>query len=244
MSYLLGITLGLISVFSFVRTNNNLQEKYYCIMADAKDKWKINTIDISSLKYKDWRFPLFSKLSKYTKQQRIHYLESLTMIVGFQTLTVQLYLKGKTRLHLDHYNLVYFPLDVVWCLFLNSTIFYCYHRLAHTKYIYKYIHRYHHAFQSPEIYDSLIGHPLDHTCSAICQIFPMFVYRMHLLSFLGYSSIVSLTGIYEHSGIKIVLPFYSTLDHHIHHKYPNKNYGAGFPILVWDRLFGSYQEQI
>ena len=244
MSYLLGTIMGIAGVASFVRTNDKLQEKYYCMMSDAKDRWKINTVDISSLRYKAWRFPPFSKLSKYTRQQKIHYLGSLTMFVTFQTLSVHLYLKGNTKLHLDHYKLVYLPLDVIWCLFLNSTFFFIYHRLAHTKYIYKYIHRYHHAFQSPEVYDSLIGHPLDHSCSAVCQVLPMFMYKMHLLSFLVYSSLLSLMGIYEHSGIKFNYPFYSTLDHHIHHKYPNKNYGAGFPILIWDRLFGSYQEHI
>ena len=241
MSYLLGTMMGLASVMSFIQANDKLQEKYYCVMADAKDRWKMNALDISSLNYKAWRFPLFTRLPKYTRLQKIHYLGSLTMFVIFQALSVNLYLKNKSKLHLDHIELVYLPLDVVWCLFLNSTFFFVYHRLAHTKYIYKYIHRHHHAFQSPELYDSLIGHPLDHTCSGICQVLPMFMYRMHLLSFLVYSSLLSLMGIYDHSGIKFDFPFYSTVEHHIHHKYPNKNYGAGFPILVWDRLLGTYQ---
>mgnify|MGYP007027642539 CR=1 FL=1 len=62
MSYLLGTMMGLVSVFSFIRTNDKLQEKYYCIMADAKDKWKINAGDISSLKYKDWKFCRWNSL--------------------------------------------------------------------------------------------------------------------------------------------------------------------------------------
>jgi sterol desaturase/sphingolipid hydroxylase (fatty acid hydroxylase superfamily) len=244
MSYLLGTMMGFIGIISFIQTNDKLQEKYYCLMANTKDKWKINTKDTNSLNKKAWRFPLSTGLSKYTRQQKIHYLGSLTVFITGTALSVDFYLKGKTKLHLDHSQLMYLPFDLFWCLFMNSTFFYTYHRLAHTKYLYKYIHSYHHAFRSPELYDSLIGHPLDHTCSAICQVLPMFVYRMHLLSFVAYSSILSIMGIYDHSGIKFQFSFYSTLYHHIHHKYPTKNYGSGFPILVWDKLFGSYQDHL
>ena len=41
------------------------------------------------------------------------------------------------------------PIDIPIILFINSTFFYLYHRLAHTKYVYKYIHRYHHAYVHP-----------------------------------------------------------------------------------------------
>ena len=76
------------------------------------------------------------------------------------------------------------PIDIPIILFINSTFFYLYHRLAHTKYVYKYIHRYHHAYVHPEPFDSLLGHPLDHTMAGICQLMPMFIYKTHLLTFL------------------------------------------------------------
>jgi len=244
MSYLLGTMMGIMGIASFIQANDKLQEKYYCLMANTKDIWKINIVDTSTLNYKAWRFPLFTRLTKYTRQQKIHYFGSITMFIAGNALSVHLYLNNKSKLHIDNSQLMYLPFDLFWCLFMNSTFFYIYHRLAHTKYLYKYIHSYHHAFRSPELYDSLIGHPLDHTCSAICQVLPMFVYRMHLLTFFLYSSILSMMGIYDHSGIKLKFPFYSTLNHHIHHKYPNKNYGSGFPILVWDKLFGTYQNHL
>jgi sterol desaturase/sphingolipid hydroxylase (fatty acid hydroxylase superfamily) len=240
----IGTVIGILSVGSFIHTNNKLQEKYYCLMASAKNKWKINKLDILSLNYKGCRFPLYTELSKYTKLQKIHYLGSLIMVVFGHAIAINFYLDNKTKLHFEHSQLIYFPIDVPWCLFMNSTFFYFYHRLVHTKYLYKYIHSYHHAFRSPELYDSLIGHPLDHTCSAILQILPMFIYKMHLFSFLTYSSILSLMGIYDHSGIKLYFSYYTTLTHHIHHKYPNKNFGSGFPLLVWDKLFNTYQEHL
>ena len=104
--------------------------------------------------------------------------------------------------------------------------------------------KYHHAFSKPGPFDSLIGHPIDHTFSALCQIAPMFIYRMHLLSFLVYSSLLSLNGIFDHSGIKLKKLGYSTINLHIHHMYPHKNFGAGFPLLIWDILHGSYQNHM
>jgi len=240
MNYV-GIIMGLGGVSSFIYTNNKLHKKYYCLQSETTNKWKINIYNVDLLNYRCYIFPLYSRLSKYTRFQKLHYFCSLIFIVFGQAATVNFYLTDKTKLHLQHDQLIYFPLDIIWCLFLNSTFFYLYHRLAHTKYLYKYIHRYHHAFRSPEVYDSLIGHPLDHAIGAILQILPMFIYKMHLFSFITYSSLLSLMGIYDHSGIKLWFFSYSTLNHHIHHKYPNKNYGAGFPILVWDKLFGSYR---
>ena len=48
-------------------------------------------------------------------------------------------------------------------------------------------------------------------------------------------------GIYEHSGVKIKYLTQNSLDHHIHHAHPSKNYQAGFPILICDKLFGTYK---
>ena len=156
----------------------------------------------------------------------------------------ELYFNGYTKLHLNHRDLIYLPLDIIVSQFINSTLFHYYHKLAHTKYFYKYIHSYHHAFKNPEPFDSLAGHPLDHTFSAILQIIPMFIYRMHIISFLVYSSLLSMAGIYDHSGIRFKYLEYDTIHHHIHHLYPSKNFGSGFPILIWDILHGTYKDKI
>ncbi len=51
-------------------------------------------------------------------------------------------------------------------------------------------------------------------------------------------------GIWEHSGIKFKYFNYKSIDHHIHHKYPSKNFSTGFPILIFDILHGTFQEHI
>jgi sterol desaturase/sphingolipid hydroxylase (fatty acid hydroxylase superfamily) len=241
-----GFIFGVGGIISFIYTNNQLQKKYYCELANKTDQWKISPDNTDALNdTSDW-FPLtLSKYNKkkYTKIQKQHYFFTIIMFIMFNTMAFELFFNGYTKLHLINKDLIYMPIDIIFCHFVNSSAFYFYHRFAHTKYYYKYIHSYHHAFYNPEPFDSLIGHPLDHTCAAILQVLPMFIYRMHLISFLIYSSILSVMGIYDHSGIKHKINYlkHDSLDHHIHHLYPSKNYGAGFPILIWDRLFGSYK---
>jgi lathosterol oxidase len=185
-------------------------------------------------------------IKKYTLQQKIHYFFSIIAIICINIFAFESYFGGYTKLYFnfDYKELIYIPIDIPISLFINSTVFYLYHRLAHTKYLYKYIHRHHHAYLHPEPFDSLVGHPLDHIIAGICQLLPMFIYRTHLLTFLIYTSLISTIGIYEHSGIKINYLIHNTIDHHIHHMYPSKNYQAGFPILIWDRLFGTYKKDI
>lgn len=238
-----GMIFGCIGIVSFIHTNNNLQKKYY-------NNKQLNNPDLRTI-YNTTQKSLNRQSSilpfgyhQYTSIQKFHYLLTVIMFILFNGLMFDLYFNGYTKLHLLHSKLVYMPLDIIIAHFINSTIFYFYHRLAHTKYIYKYIHSYHHSFAEPLPFDSLIGHPIDHTCAAICQVIPMFIYPMHIVSFLIYSSILSLSGIYDHSGLDLKYFNYSTLDHHIHHKYPNKNFGSGFPILIWDKLGGTYKKNI
>ena len=236
------IIFGVFNILSFIYTNNKLQQKYYNDLADKKDEWKISKSRINNLGNKTCWFPLNPYNTKnYSPLQKRHYLWTIIMFICFSSATTECYLRGYTKLHLEHSKLVYLPIDVLIYEFMNSTFFYIYHRAAHTKYLWKYIHQYHHAIYYPEPFDSLVGHPLDHMCSAICQVLPLFFYKSHVLSFIVYSSFLSYTGIWDHSGIKKILFHHSSVDHHIHHLYPTTNYGAGFPILVWDKLFGTYR---
>ena len=66
---------------------------------------------------------------------------------------------------------------------------------------------------------------------------------MHLISFLIYSSILSTTGIYDHTSIKFNFCNYSSIDHHIHHIFPLKNYSSGLPIPLCDILHGTYKKR-
>ena len=249
---LYGFFIGIGGIISYIYTNNQLYKTYYINMADKKDEWTIynqsnNQSNKQRIVPKLFYHPF--NIEKYSIIQKIHYFFTLIMIICINIFAFESYFGGYTKLYINfnfnYKELIYVPIrmtgDITTALFINSTSFYIYHRLAHTKYLYKYIHKYHHAYLKPEPFDSLIGHPIDHIAGGLCQIFPMYIYKMHLLTFLLYSSLISMLGIYEHSGIKIKYLGQDTIDHHIHHMYPSKNYQAGFPILIWDRLFGTYK---
>ena len=216
-----GFLLGIFGIISFVYSNKQIQKQNY-----------IN------------QYPIFKEIfpQKYTELQKRHYLLTLLTLIIFNTTIFELYQKGYTKLHLIHHNLIYLPIDIIILLTTNNFLYYYYHRLAHTKYFYKYIHSYHHAFSSPEPFDSLIGHPLDHLCGAISQVIPIFFYKTHLISFLIYLSIMSTIGVWDHSGIYIKKYNYKSIDHHIHHKYPSTNFGTSSPFLIFDILHGTYKE--
>jgi Delta7-sterol 5-desaturase len=256
---LCGFFFGLGGIISYILTNDKLYRRYYIENKEKQIENKemksnetnqtnrinrtdlINRTNLTDINSNKLIHPF--NIKKYTQEQRIHYFFSIIAVILVNILAFESYLKGYTKLYFnyDYNELIRLPIDIIITLFLNSTFFYLYHRLAHTEYIYKNVHKYHHAFIHPEPFDSLIGHPLDHFCAGLCQIFPMYIYKMHILGFLIYSSFVSTMGIYEHSGIKIDYKFYNTIDHHNHHIYPLKNYQAGFPILIWDKLFNSYK---
>ena len=236
-----GLLFGIIGVISFIHTNNKLHEKYYDILEDSKDNLKQSSFSLNLLNNKYMAFPLNPYNTRYSKLQKKHYLLSLIMFITLNTIAVELYLHGYTQLHFINKYLIYIPYDILICFLINQIGYYYYHRLAHTKYFYKYVHIYHHAFIHPKPFDSLVGHPLDHTFSGIFQILPMFIYRMHLVSFLVYSSILSMIGIYDHTNVKFKFLNYTSVDHHIHHIYPSKNFSLSFPIPICDILHGTYK---
>lgn len=239
---LYGFLFGIFNMISFVFTNNKLQDNYYCKLSKSKDAWKISPKIIQSLNDKSTWYPLnHNYRGKYTSLQKRHYIISQIMFVILAGVALETYLNGYTKLHLNHAKLVYLPIDILVSLLINNFFYYYYHRAAHHPLIYKYMHSYHHAFLHPEPFDSLVGHPLDHTFSALWQVLPMFIYPMHLVSFIVYSSLLSLMGIWDHSGIKLKYFKYRSIDHHIHHRHPSKNFSTGFPILIFDIFHGTQQ---
>jgi sterol desaturase/sphingolipid hydroxylase (fatty acid hydroxylase superfamily) len=64
---------------------------------------------------------------------------------------------------------------------------------------------------------------------------------MQLPSFLVYLAIHGVTGIADHSGINVDIPFfYRSKFHDDHHKLFNCNFG--FPFAFLDHLYGTFRE--
>merc|ERR1711935_1159931 len=122
-----------------------LYRKYYLKMANKKEEWTIYKTKNKEENKEDSEKYLIHpfNIKKYSTQQKIHYFFTIIMIIFVNILAFESYFNGYTKLYFN-YNykeLIYVPRDVAISLFINTTVFYLYHRLAHTKYLYKYIHR-------------------------------------------------------------------------------------------------------
>ena len=242
---LFGLLFGIFSVLGYIFANNHLQKKYYCELADSVKDWKLLPNKTLSLKDPLSWFPLNPYSNKErSKLQKTHYTISLLMLAIINTISVESYLNGYTTLHMDINYLYYLPFDIMILLTLNNGLFYYYHRLGHTKYMWKYIHKYHHFYKNPEPFDSLIAHPIDNIVANIFIILPIYFYNMHIITFIIYASIISDFGIRDHSGVEFKFLGYNSKNHYIHHNHPNKNFGTSCPFLIFDMIHGTYQSEL
>jgi len=181
--------------------------------------------------------------------------------LSFQTITIwsfmniyteKLICNGYTKFffNLEEASFLYHLLSFLMCFFIHDTYFYWFHRLMHTKYIYKYTHKGHHLSVTPTSWAALSFQPGE----AVVQYFqfsiiPLMIY-VNLYVFLIYLYIDVIVNTAGHSGYELVddkisknkyLKYLNTVKHHDdHHTKFNKNYGAFFNI--WDRICGTYLE--
>lgn len=67
---------------------------------------------------------------------------------------------------------------------------------------------------------------------------------LHYSSMLAYIVFAGITGVLDHSGIRMKLLFglYNSVDHDLHHQYKIVNFG--FPFVWLDVLFGTYKASV
>ena len=120
----------------------------------------------------------------------------------------------------------------------NVAEFY-WHRLLHWAPLYKTFHKVHHTYHSPEPFDDMMIHPFESFAYYVILYAPPFLFRCHVLAFLGYMVVMGLAGTLDHSGVRVYIPgIYDTADHDKHHERFNVNFG--FPHCFLDILHGTY----
>lgn len=139
-------------------------------------------------------------------------------------------------------------LAITWFVlsrFLAGTLFesvaeYYWHRIMHTRWFYARFHKLHHYYKSPAPFDDMFIHPLE-GLGYYCILFgPAVLIPQHITSFLLYMGLMGITGILDHCGVRLALPYvYDTLDHDVHHAKFSVNYG--FPFIALDLLHGTYR---
>jgi sterol desaturase/sphingolipid hydroxylase (fatty acid hydroxylase superfamily) len=128
----------------------------------------------------------------------------------------------------------------VLSVLFESVVEYYWHRAMHSPLLYARMHKLHHYYKSPAPFDDMMIHPLE-AFGYYCILYgPAFVIPQHASSFLLYMGLMGVTGITDHSGIQMRLPWiYDTKDHDVHHELFNVNFG--FPFIALDLLHGTYR---
>tara|TARA_Y100000389_G_C17378556_1_gene473041 strand:- start:493 stop:1236 length:744 start_codon:yes stop_codon:yes gene_type:complete len=243
MIFIISVIYGLISIISYYNINDKLQKKYYNknvsnIQHFNQNKYRKTTINDRSF------FPLDPYTQKVRSlKQKIYYSISLSSVGFINTFILYSFWTNKTKLYVAFPNPFYSIYELIICFIIQDLLYYIYHRLMHTKFLYNLIHKDHHYYRHPEPFDSLIGHPLEHIMSGIIAITPAFLLKINVFIFMLYMSIIGFIGIIEHCGIEYKFGFYSSRDHYFHHLYGRCNYG-GTVIPLCDILFKTRQTKM
>ncbi|MEX1224885.1 MAG: sterol desaturase family protein, partial [Pirellulales bacterium] len=181
-------------------------------------------------------------------------LQSVLIFSIMATVLFQLYKAGQTGIYwrFREYPLVWLPVSFVLCLVIHDMYFYWTHRFMHLPRVFKYFHLGHHKSISPTPWAIYAFQPAE-AFLQFSSIFLIIVFvPLHLLVlalFLWYDTLVNVAG---HTGYEMVPKWasrswfykgFNTVTHHdTHHTNMKVNLGAFFN--VWDRLMGTFQDDV
>lgn len=140
--------------------------------------------------------------------------------------------------------------DIVWqnltILLIDDFYMYWYHRLLHTRVLFKNIHHIHHRAYNPNLFDFIYAHPLEPFIGSFAVIGCYLFLLPHIVTIC--ISIV-IRYIHEneiHSGydfpwsVSNIIPFLvPARDHDLHHSRGKGNYGNMFTF--WDKIFQTWR---
>ena len=89
----------------------------------------------------------------------------------------------------------------------ENVVEYVWHRAMHLPWCYRTMHKYHHTYKAPEPFDDLYIHPLEAAGYYCILHSPAFLFPQPLWSYLLYMAWMGATGVLDHSGVKLELPF-------------------------------------
>jgi sterol desaturase/sphingolipid hydroxylase (fatty acid hydroxylase superfamily) len=128
---------------------------------------------------------------------------------------------------------------------IHPVVFYFNHRLFHTKLFWR-LHEIHHAATEFNVITNFRTHPLDITIRTIFYTLPTAVLGIRPEVTLAYSAITGALVCFQHSSVRwpawLERHLIGSATHRIHHgkdpRFVDKNFGI---LVVWDRLFGTYE---
>lgn len=141
----------------------------------------------------------------------------------------------------------------IFSLILFDCIIYWQHRIFHYIPFLWRLHKVHHSDQVFDVTTGIRFHPLEIVLSIAIKFFVVLILGISAESIIVFEVMLNALALFNHSNVKIpvcidyyVRKLIVTPDmHRVHHsQIPSEtNSNFGFNISLWDRLFGSYQDQ-
>lgn len=143
--------------------------------------------------------------------------------------------------------------SVMLSLFLFDLIIYWQHRVFHqVPWLWRF-HQVHHSDNAIDVTTGIRFHPIEILLSVGVKFAAIFLFGFSAVSIILFEILLNVLALFNHSNVripplldKVIRLFIVTPDmHRVHHscRSDEHNRNFGFNISVWDRIFGSYQEQ-
>lgn len=138
-------------------------------------------------------------------------------------------------------------------LILFDFIIYWQHRIFHHIPFLWRLHKVHHSDKEFDVTTGIRFHPLEIICSIAIKFSVVLLFGLSPESIIAFEVMLNALALFNHSNVKIPIAidyylrkFIVTPDmHRVHHSQipMETNSNFGFNISLWDRVFGSYQDQ-
>lgn len=143
--------------------------------------------------------------------------------------------------------------SIIASLFLFDLIIYWQHRVFHqVPWLWK-LHQVHHSDIAIDVTTGIRFHPIEILLSVGIKFAAIFLFGFSAVSVILFEILLNALALFNHSNVRIPPPldkiirlFIVTPDmHRVHHscELDEHNRNFGFNISMWDRIFGSYQDQ-
>jgi len=138
-------------------------------------------------------------------------------------------------------------------LVLFDFVIYWQHRIFHLIPFLWSFHKVHHSDQQIDVTTGIRFHPIEILLSIAIKFIIVFIFGLSASSIIAFEVILNALALFNHSNVKIPIRLDAIIRklivtpdmHRVHHSTNRKEFNSnfGFNISLWDRVFGSYQDQ-
>lgn len=203
-------------------------------------KWKFKRIQSS-----------FPKSSDYYRELTYSMI-TILIFVGIGMIVFASPLRKFNQVYTDfsEHGWTWWFVSVLLMIIMHDTYFYWTHRAMHHPSLFKIFHLVHHKSTNPSPWASYSFHPLEGIVEAGI-IFPIaFLIPFHPTALMTFLLFMMVYNVYGHLGYELFPKKFhlhpigkwinTSVNHNMHHKYFNDNYGLYF--LFWDRMMGTIHQ--